>query len=135
LYRKIIYFIMYLWFNTDEWKNFLERVGCNSEEELRANDVLEEELRLWASYRSQTLTKTGRNLSPATLTCSICVSFWEIIEQNSYFDNILTISILCFSAWYLWQISTRNDVLPKSFGTSSIPWYGKWWRYLAKAWL
>ncbi|KAI9402179.1 hypothetical protein POPTR_001G230000v4 [Populus trichocarpa] len=46
----------------DEWKNFLERVGCNSEEELRANDVLEEELRLWASYRSQTLTKTVRGM-------------------------------------------------------------------------
>uniref|UniRef100_A0A6N2KJI9 1,3-beta-glucan synthase n=2 Tax=Salix viminalis TaxID=40686 RepID=A0A6N2KJI9_SALVM len=46
----------------DEWKNFLERVGCTSEEELRANDVLEEELRLWASYRGQTLTKTVRGM-------------------------------------------------------------------------
>ncbi|CAK7331752.1 unnamed protein product [Dovyalis caffra] len=46
----------------DEWKNFLERVGCNSEEELRATDGLEEELRLWASYRGQTLTKTVRGM-------------------------------------------------------------------------
>lgn len=43
----------------DEWKNFLERVRCTSEEELRENPELEEELRLWASYRGQTLTRTG----------------------------------------------------------------------------
>jgi callose synthase len=44
----------------DEWTNFLERVKCGNEEELRAREDLEEELRLWASYRGQTLTKTGR---------------------------------------------------------------------------
>lgn len=44
----------------DEWNNFLERMNCNSEEELRMLDELEEELRLWASYRGQTLTKTGK---------------------------------------------------------------------------
>lgn len=43
----------------DEWKNFLERVGCTTEEQLRENPELEEELRLWASYRGQTLTRTG----------------------------------------------------------------------------
>ncbi|KAG5565273.1 hypothetical protein RHGRI_001233 [Rhododendron griersonianum] len=42
----------------DEWNNFLERVGY-SEEELKGNPELEEQLRLWASYRGQTLTKTG----------------------------------------------------------------------------
>lgn len=46
---------------TDEWTNFLERVGRSSEEELKGNLELEEELRLWASYRGQTLTKTGRS--------------------------------------------------------------------------
>ncbi|KDP20385.1 hypothetical protein JCGZ_05268 [Jatropha curcas] len=46
----------------DEWTNFLERVGCISEEELRATEELEEELRLWASYRGQTLTKTVRGM-------------------------------------------------------------------------
>jgi len=43
----------------DEWNNFLERVKCLSEEELKESDELEEELRLWASYRGQTLTRTG----------------------------------------------------------------------------
>ncbi|TKY49513.1 Callose synthase 2 [Spatholobus suberectus] len=44
----------------DEWKNFLERFGYKSEEKLRVE--LEEELRLWASYRGQTLTKTVRGM-------------------------------------------------------------------------
>ncbi|ONK73450.1 uncharacterized protein A4U43_C04F31620 [Asparagus officinalis] len=46
----------------DEWTNFLERVDCKSEEELRRNEELEEELRLWASYRGQTLTRTARGM-------------------------------------------------------------------------
>ncbi|KAJ0037576.1 hypothetical protein Pint_24113 [Pistacia integerrima] len=46
----------------DEWMNFLERVKCGSEEELKANEELEEKLRLWASYRGQTLTKTVRGM-------------------------------------------------------------------------
>ncbi|KAL2461368.1 Callose synthase 2 [Abeliophyllum distichum] len=46
----------------DEWENFLERVGCSSEEDPKLNTQLEEELRLWASYRGQTLTKTVRGM-------------------------------------------------------------------------
>lgn len=45
----------------DEWKNFLERIGqpVDSGEEIFWSDELEEHLRLWASYRGQTLTRTG----------------------------------------------------------------------------
>ncbi|TVU27587.1 hypothetical protein EJB05_19078 [Eragrostis curvula] len=46
----------------DEWKNFLERVQCKNEEELRETEQTEEELRLWASYRGQTLTRTVRGM-------------------------------------------------------------------------
>ncbi|KAL3380823.1 hypothetical protein AABB24_001141 [Solanum stoloniferum] len=46
----------------DEWENFLERVDCISEEDLKGSTRLEEELRLWASYRGQTLTKTVRGM-------------------------------------------------------------------------
>ncbi|XP_065872528.1 callose synthase 2 [Euphorbia lathyris] len=46
----------------DEWNNFLQRVGCGNEDELRGNEELEEQLRLWASYRGQTLTKTVRGM-------------------------------------------------------------------------
>lgn len=46
----------------DEWANFLERVKCTSEEQLRASEELEEKLCLWASYKGQTLTKTVRGM-------------------------------------------------------------------------
>ncbi|GAA0146605.1 hypothetical protein LIER_06520 [Lithospermum erythrorhizon] len=46
----------------DEWTNFLERMKCNSEEDLKGSDETEEQLRLWASYRGQTLTKTVRGM-------------------------------------------------------------------------
>ncbi|CAM0908545.1 unnamed protein product [Alopecurus aequalis] len=46
----------------DEWKNFLERVDRKTEDEVREDETLEEELRLWASYRGQTLTRTVRGM-------------------------------------------------------------------------
>ncbi|KAG2327701.1 hypothetical protein Bca52824_010429 [Brassica carinata] len=46
----------------DEWTNFLERIKCSNEEEIRTREDLQEELRLWASYRGQTLTKTVRGM-------------------------------------------------------------------------
>uniref|UniRef100_J3LJJ4 1,3-beta-glucan synthase n=1 Tax=Oryza brachyantha TaxID=4533 RepID=J3LJJ4_ORYBR len=45
----------------DEWKNFQQRVGWD--EQLKENeDMKEEELRLWASYRGQTLARTVRGM-------------------------------------------------------------------------
>uniref|UniRef100_A0ACD5WG59 Uncharacterized protein n=2 Tax=Avena sativa TaxID=4498 RepID=A0ACD5WG59_AVESA len=44
----------------DEWKNFQERVCWD--EESKENEELKEELRLWASYRGQTLTRTVRGM-------------------------------------------------------------------------
>ncbi|RCV46752.1 hypothetical protein SEVIR_9G560600v4 [Setaria viridis] len=44
----------------DEWKNFQERVGW--EEEFKETEELKEELRLWASYRGQTLARTVRGM-------------------------------------------------------------------------
>ncbi|KAG5138789.1 hypothetical protein JHK82_023520 [Glycine max] len=47
----------------DEWNNFLERVK-STEEDIKGSefDELVEELRLWASYRGQTLTRTVRGM-------------------------------------------------------------------------
>lgn len=50
-------------FRADEWKNFLARIGRDEnalESELfdSKNEVLE--LRFWASYRGQTLARTGK---------------------------------------------------------------------------
>lgn len=52
-------------FTADEWKNFLARIGRDenaAETELfdSPSDILE--LRFWASYRGQTLARTGKCL-------------------------------------------------------------------------
>ncbi|XP_059074532.1 callose synthase 3 [Cryptomeria japonica] len=46
----------------DEWKNFLERVECETEEEVLGDQKKKQELRHWASYRGQTLTRTVRGM-------------------------------------------------------------------------
>lgn len=84
---------------TDEWMNFLERVNCSSEEELRASEELEEELRLWASYRGQTLTKTGISIISSSLSLSQqgngLAVFCIILLQ---YDNFFLIVIMKYGA-------------------------------------
>eukprot|EP01018_Ginkgo_biloba_P025952 Gb_32715 [translate_table: standard] len=46
----------------DEWKNFLERIECGTEEEVLQDTDKVQELRHWASYRGQTLTRTVRGM-------------------------------------------------------------------------
>ena len=51
--------------SSDEWSNFLERVGLpplTDETEILNNEDLEDKLREWASFRGQTLSRTGVNL-------------------------------------------------------------------------
>ncbi|KAJ8616668.1 hypothetical protein MRB53_036040 [Persea americana] len=54
----IIFYMQTLY--PDEWKNFLERMGCENWED----DVIgkTEELRNWASFRGQTLSRTVRGM-------------------------------------------------------------------------
>ncbi|KAL2634599.1 hypothetical protein R1flu_006078 [Riccia fluitans] len=46
----------------DEFDNFLERIGVQSEVDIWNNDEYESELRYWASYRGQTLARTVRGM-------------------------------------------------------------------------
>jgi len=46
----------------DEWKNFLQRVQCDSEEQVLDDPEKVEHLRHWASNRGQTLTRTVRGM-------------------------------------------------------------------------
>jgi len=59
--------------HVDEWKNFKERVGLEEElkvsEESEESEELKEELRLWASYRGQTLARTGTTGYLLTFIC------------------------------------------------------------------
>jgi callose synthase len=87
----------------DEWKNFLERVDRKTEEEVREDETLEDELRLWASYRGQTLTRTGILLHPSMP--ALCVMLSGPVSK------IVVSSCLN---------SKRDDVLSKSFGASGF---------------
>ncbi|GLT82345.1 hypothetical protein SLE2022_007310 [Rubroshorea leprosula] len=60
----------------DEWRNFLERVKCKTEEELKETPDLEENLCLWASYRGQTLTRTVRGM----------MYYREALELQAFLD-------------------------------------------------
>jgi callose synthase len=68
--------------SADEWNNFLERMNRNSkelknsEEELKLSEDSEEELRLWASYRGQTLTRTGTLFLPLSLSLMVDACLW-----------------------------------------------------------
>nr|POF00299.1 callose synthase 2 [Quercus suber] len=55
----ILYYLQKMF--PDEWNNFLERIKCSDQEELKGTE-LEDELRLWASYRTQTLARTMRGM-------------------------------------------------------------------------
>lgn len=46
------------YFFSDEWKNFLERTGRKNSEGLDV-EINDEDLRNWASFRGQTLSRTG----------------------------------------------------------------------------
>lgn len=74
----------------DEWKNFLERFdreeglkGNETSEEklLKGNEKLDENVRLWASYRGQTLTRTGTTLT------FLRISFFIIMKIVYYSDD------------------------------------------------
>ncbi|KAL2331236.1 hypothetical protein Fmac_018817 [Flemingia macrophylla] len=45
----------------DEWTNFLERMGCENRQSLE-DEHMTEDLRLWASFRGQTLSRTVRGM-------------------------------------------------------------------------
>lgn len=52
------YACFFFFFSLDEWKNFLERMDCASLDGLK-DEGKEEDLRKWASFRGQTLSRTG----------------------------------------------------------------------------
>lgn len=45
----------------DEWTNFLERMGCENRKSIE-DEFKTEDLRLWASFRGQTLSRTVRGM-------------------------------------------------------------------------
>lgn len=71
----------------DEWKNFLERIGVDPDNEEEVNGCMDD-IRIWASYRGQTLARTGNMnvLSSSKLPklCLLCLSysFYHIMSSE-----------------------------------------------------
>lgn len=70
----------------DEWKNFLARIGRDENEVDpesfdNPNDILA--LRFWASYRGQTLARTGKNFCLEVNTCPSNCSF-TCLDSEDY---------------------------------------------------
>jgi hypothetical protein len=66
---------IYLFYIADEWDNFLERIGrdlSTEDAELQENSSDALELRFWASYRGQTLARTGYNFLLNPVCLSLC---------------------------------------------------------------
>ena len=61
LYWNLCVYIYTIW--TDEWNNFLQRIGLGTSEDpenqIFSNTDLMDKLREWASFRGQTLSRTG----------------------------------------------------------------------------
>ncbi|KAH7669357.1 callose synthase protein [Dioscorea alata] len=76
----------------DEWTNFLERVDCKSEEELRRTPGMEEELRLWASYRGQTLTRTVRGMMYYRKALEL-QSFLDMAKEEDLLDGYKAVEL------------------------------------------
>ncbi|TVU11853.1 hypothetical protein EJB05_45462 [Eragrostis curvula] len=77
----------------DEWKNFLERMYCKNEQELNAIDQSKEKVRLWASYRGQTLTRTARGMSYLRLAL-VFQNFLDMTSDNDLLGGIRASDLL-----------------------------------------
>ncbi|KAG6790984.1 hypothetical protein POTOM_000094 [Populus tomentosa] len=85
----------------DEWKNFLDRIGCDEnapDSELINNPDDKLELRIWASYRGQTLARTGKGRSSflmlaftdlLALSGLLVSSLEEIVRGMMYYRKAL----------------------------------------------
>lgn len=59
----------------DEWENFLERIGrgaSTGDAELQESSSDALELRFWASYRGQTLARTGQKFLESLIYFLFC---------------------------------------------------------------
>eukprot|EP00656_Telonema_subtile_P053047 TRINITY_DN755_c0_g2_i12.p1 TRINITY_DN755_c0_g2~~TRINITY_DN755_c0_g2_i12.p1 ORF type:complete len:2229 (+),score=428.66 TRINITY_DN755_c0_g2_i12:164-6850(+) len=61
----------------DEWNNFLERHGVESEDELKKTDKGRFQRRIWASYRGQTLSRTVRGMMCAEEAVAALAKFCD----------------------------------------------------------
>lgn len=94
-----------MWLGSDEWRNFLARIGrdenaLDSELFESQSDILE--LRFWASYRGQTLGRTG-------LTSALCTHYiYELLQESVLnvlfgtrtFHSVFPLSLMCLNVMH-----------------------------------
>lgn len=69
----------------DEWENFLERLGCEKVDGMN-EDVNEEDLRDWASFRGQTLSRTVRGMMYYRKALKL-QAFLDMAEDDDILQN------------------------------------------------
>ncbi|GMI65572.1 glucan synthase-like 4 [Hibiscus trionum] len=73
----------------DEWKNFLERMGYQNFNEL-IDDGKEEEIRRWASFRGQTLSRTVRGI----MYYRQALKLQALLERPEYKDVLEDVNVV-----------------------------------------
>ncbi|PIA33973.1 hypothetical protein AQUCO_03900091v1 [Aquilegia coerulea] len=69
----------------DEWKNFLERMECENLEDINLKGK-DEELRKWASFRGQTLSRTVRGMMYYRKAIKL-QAFLDMAEDEDIFED------------------------------------------------
>ena len=85
----------------DQWKNFLERLGSK---------VTNDEIRYWASYRGQTLSRTGNPEYHSHLLYSD-LSPWLPHPIPVFIINYLVRGMI----YYKREVTTTRPVMPSYF--------------------
>lgn len=83
----------------DEWENFLERIKSTAD---AVEDVDSLELRFWASYRGQTLARTGSSVSKMDINCDFVLLFLTWLSKIPIYNHVpfYGFLIFCSSIWF-----------------------------------
>lgn len=99
----------------DEWENFLERIGrgaSTGDAELQESSSDSLELRFWASYRGQTLARTGNKFLAYILFVFLYVSIGHNLRHDycisTSIGSLITPSLWCFFIPLLFGFAVRG---------------------------
>ncbi|EPS71880.1 hypothetical protein M569_02879 [Genlisea aurea] len=70
----------------DEWENFLERLGNEKEDGTGGNNIDMDDLRDWASFRGQTLSRTVRGMMYYRMALKL-QAFLDMTEDDDILEN------------------------------------------------
>jgi hypothetical protein len=95
---------------------------------------LEDELRLWASYRGQTLTRTGTPFASSVIGAILPWQNIFLFELGKHYCAWFLFAILSALIIFAQFYSKRHDVLQTSLGASVFSWYGQrgWYSYVTE---